>query len=60
VVRVKREQVSEDDSFEGLEEGEPKRLEVPREQKPPTWTKHPGSEKGGRLSRWEEVAEAMV
>lgn len=46
--------------MEGQRREKPERLESPREQEPPTGTKHSGSEKGGRLSRWEEAAEATV
>jgi hypothetical protein len=60
VARVKREQRNGDDFVEGLEEGEPKRLKVPREQKPPTRTNPSGSKIGGWLSRWDEAAEATM
>jgi hypothetical protein len=46
--------------LEGQRREKPERLEIPREQKPPTRTKHLGSEKGGRLSRWGEAAEATM
>jgi len=47
-------------NVEDLRREKPERLEIPREQKLPTWTKHLGSEKGRRLSRWGEAAEATM
>lgn len=44
----------------GQRREKPERLEVPREQRLPTWSKNLGSERGRWLSGWDKAVEATI